>query len=145
MSLTKLALRRMVSVIICIGALIVFGLGSVFTSPMELTPNIEMPMLIVITTYPGAGPEDVESLVTSEIEDAVSTLSGLENVQSQSQENLSLVMLELEYGTDMDRAHMDLQENLNTYASSLPDTASDPIIVEISMDAMATVTLSASG
>lgn len=52
MSLTKLALRRMVSVIICIGALIVFGLGSVFTSPMELTPNIEMPMLIVITTYP---------------------------------------------------------------------------------------------
>lgn len=71
--------------------------------------------------------------MTSEIEDAVSTLSGLENVQSQSQENLSLVMLELEYGTDMDRAHMDLQENLNTYASSLPDTASDPIIVEISM------------
>ena len=144
MSLTKFALRRAVTMVILIGALVVFGLGSVFTAPMELIPNIEMPMLIVLTTYPGAGPEDVESLVTKEVEDAVSTLTGLQNVQSQSQENLSLVMLELEYGTDMDRAHMDLQEKLNAFTSSLPDTASEPMIVELTMDSMATVILSAS-
>ncbi|WP_066457915.1 efflux RND transporter permease subunit [Anaerotruncus rubiinfantis] len=143
MNLTKLTLKRPVSVILVVLALVVFGIGSIFTSPIELTPDMEMPMLIVATTYPGAGPEDVEKLVTKEIESAVSTLSGVKNVQSVSQENMSMVVLEMEYGTDMNVAHADLQQKVTTYASFLPDDASDPIIIEMDINAMPTVMLSA--
>ena len=143
MNLTKLTLKRPVSVILVVLALVVFGIGSIFTSPIELTPDMEMPMLIVATTYPGAGPEDVEKLVTKEIESAVSTLSGVKNVQSVSQEKMSMVVLEMEYGTDMNVAHADLQQKVTTYASFLPDDASDPIIIEMDINAMPTVMLSA--
>ncbi|MCI8649856.1 MAG: efflux RND transporter permease subunit [Anaerotruncus sp.] len=144
MNLTKIALKRPVSAIIIVCALVIFGLASVFTSPLELTPDIEMPVLMVLTTYPGAGPEDVEDLVTKKIEDQVSTLSGLKTLQSASQENVSMVMLQLEYGSNLDVAHMDLQEKINIVKTMLPDTASDPVIVEFSMEMMPNIILSAS-
>ena len=143
MNLTKLALKRPVSVFIIILALIVFGISAITSAPVELMPDMEMPMMIITTVYPGAGPEEVEDLVTKPIEDAVSTLSGVKNVSSTSQENMSLVMLEMEYGTNMDLAHMDLQENLDMYTNSLPDDATTPIIIEMNMDMLSTITLSA--
>ena len=145
MNLTKLSLKRPVSVVIVVLALVVFGISAIFSSPLELMPEMEMPMLIVGTTYPGAGPEEVEDLVTSKVESAVADLNGVKNITSQSSENLSMVMLELEYGTNMDVAHMDLQEKINMYVNSLPDDASKPIIIEISMDMLDTITLSAEG
>ena len=143
MSLTKLALKRPVSCIIIIFALIVFGIMSIFTAPLELTPDIEVPVLLTMTVYPGASPEDVEDLVSKKIEDQVSTLNGLKNLQSISQENVSIVILELEYGTDIDVAHIDLQEKLNLAKATLPDDAQDPVIMEMSMDAMPVIVLSA--
>ena len=72
MGLTKLALRRPVSMVIGICALAVFGIMSIVSFPMELTPELEMPMMIVNTVYPGANPDDVErNSVTKEVEDAV--------------------------------------------------------------------------
>ncbi|MBC8569487.1 efflux RND transporter permease subunit [Zongyangia hominis] len=143
MNLTKISLKRPVAVLICVLALVIFGVSAIFNTPMELTPPMEFPMFIINTVYPGAGPEEVEDLVTSKIEAAVGTVSGLKNIQSTSQENVSMVMLELEYGTNMDLAHMDLQEKLNMYVNSLPDTATTPVIFELSMDMVDTITLSA--
>ena len=75
MNLTKLVMKRPVAVIICIMALLIFGLSSVFTMPMELTPAMEMPVSLIMTTYPGAGPEEVDEQVTQEmcIRDRAST------------------------------------------------------------------------
>lgn len=143
MNLTKLSIKRPVSVCIIVLALVVFGVSSLLGSPIELMPDMEMPYLMVMTTYPGAGPEEVEDLVTSDIESSVSTLSGLKNIQSVSQENMSMVLLEMEYGTNMDIAHMDLQEKINMFSNSLPDEASDPVIIEMSMDMMPSIVLSA--
>ncbi|MEG2174748.1 MAG: efflux RND transporter permease subunit, partial [Oscillospiraceae bacterium] len=134
--LTKTALSRPVSTLIVILALLVFGLSAVLTTPLELTPNIEMPMLIVMTTYPGAGPEDVESLVTRKIEDAVATLGGVKNVQSMSSENVSMVILEMEYGTDMAVAHADLKNNIDIYNDALPEDASTPTVMELNINTM---------
>ena len=72
-------------------------------------PEMEMPVLLVMTTYPGAGPQEVEDLVTSQLESSVSTLNGIKTIQSVSQDSVSLMVLQLEYGTNMDVAHMDLQ------------------------------------
>ncbi len=143
MNLTRLALKRPVSVCITILALVVFGFSSILSSPLELMPNIEMPVMMVLTSYPGAGPEEVEDLVTSEIEDAVSTLSGLDQTISSSRENISIVVVSLEYGTNMDLAHMELQELLDRNKPSLPDDAEDQIILEMNMNSQAAITLSA--
>ena len=143
MNFTRMVLRRPVTVIIVILTLIIFGFTSIVSTPMELMPDIEMPMLIVVSVYPGAGPEEVEDLVTREIEDAVSTLSGVKNIQSTSSDSISMVMLEMEYGTNMDVAHMDLQENLDMIRMMLPDDVESPTVVEISMDMIPTITLAA--
>ena len=92
MSLTKLALRRPVSVILIIVALAVFGLSSIPGFKMQLTPDMEMPMLIVMTAYPGADPESVQELVTEVVEEAGESLSGIDSVTAQSSENVSMVM-----------------------------------------------------
>lgn len=141
--LTKFALTRPVSIIMLVITLIVFGGGSIFTTPLELMPDMEMPILLVMTTYPGAAPQDVEDQVSSVVEDAASTLSGVKNIESTSMENVSVVVLELEYGSNIDEAHTDLRNNIDLYKSELPDDAGDPVIMEMNMDMMPIVTLSA--
>lgn len=136
LQLTKLSLRRPVSVFMIVLALILFGFSAMFTTPLELIPNIEMPMMVVVTTYPGAAPQDMESLVTTHLEKAASTLNGIKYIQSISSENLSLVMLEMEYGTDMDEAHSDLKNNLEMYSMMLPDEASKPTVIELNVSTM---------
>ena len=143
MNITKTVLKRPVAVLICLIALIVFGASSILSTPIELTPDMDMPVMLVLTVYPGAGPEEVEELVTSDIESAIGSLSGVKTIQSQSSENMSMVMLQYEYGTNMDTAHMDLQEKLDTIRNSLPDTVQAPTIIEMSMDMMPSITLSA--
>ena len=135
-------MRRPVSVFIILLALIVFGIQAMLGAPLELIPEMEMPIMIVMSSYSGAGPEEVEEMVTSVLESAVSTLSGVETIQSVSQEGMAMLALQFSYGTDMDVAHMDLQKKLDMYSAALPDNASDPTIIEMSMDAMATITLS---
>ncbi|GKH47611.1 MULTISPECIES: efflux RND transporter permease subunit [Anaerotruncus] len=143
MNLTKLAIRRPVSMFIVVLALVVFGFSAMLGAPLELMPDMEMPAMIILTIYPGAGPEEVNDLVTSVIEDSAASLSGVKNVTSQSKENMSLVMLEMDYGANMDVAHMDLQEKLDMYKSTLPDDAQTPTIIEVSMDMMPSIVLSA--
>ena len=140
--MTKLVLKRPVSAFLVVCALIIFGISSIMGSPMELMPDMDMPVMLVMTAYPGAGPEDVEELVSKEIEDTVSTLSGVKNVTAYSQENMSMVMLEFNYGENMDVAHMDLQEKLNMISNNLPDDATSPTIMEMSMDMMPVIAFS---
>ena len=99
-SLTRLALKRPVSSLLIVLALLVFGIGSVFGFKMELTPDMEMPMLFVQTIYQGGDPATTEELVTKIIEDAGKTLSGVESVTSQTTEYISFVMFSYEYGID---------------------------------------------
>lgn len=88
MSLTKLALKRPVSMALIVLALVVFGLSSVPGFQLELTPDIEMPMLLVYTIYPGADPESVEELVTKEVESAGSEQSGVTTYTSQDRKSV---------------------------------------------------------
>ena len=99
-NLTKYVLKRPVTTIMCILCLIFFGYSSITGAKMELTPDMDMPMLLVMTTYSGANPEDVNDLVTKEIEDQVGALSGLKSITSTSSEGMCIVMLEPTYGTN---------------------------------------------
>ena len=83
MGLTKKVLKRPVTTVLVVLCLIVFGLSSIFSSQLELIPEMEMPMLIISAVYPGASPDDVDQLVISKIEDEIGTLSGVDSVTSE--------------------------------------------------------------
>lgn len=142
MSLTKLALKRPVSIAMIILALVVFGISSIPGFQLELTPDIELPMLLVYTVYPGADPESVEELVTKEVEAAGSEQNGVSTYTSQSAENMSMVMFQYDYGTNLDDAYMDLRTALDAAKASMPEDVQDPTVIEMAMDQMETMDIS---
>ena len=102
--ITKYVLKHPVTTVMALLCLIVFGITSVFSAKLEQMPDMETPMLIVRAGYSGAGPEDICELVTEPIEDAISTLEGVKTMSSTSSDGSAMVMLEYDYGTDMDEA-----------------------------------------
>ena len=142
MGLTKLAMRRPVSTALVVLALVVFGLTSVMSFKLELTPDMELPMLLVYTVYPGADPKSVEELVTKRVEDAGAELGGVTSYTSQSAENMSMVMFQYEYGTDLDDAYAKLRSALDTARILMPDDANEPVVLEMSIDQVETMDIS---
>lgn len=123
-------------------ALAIFGITSVTGMNMQLTPDMQLPMIIAFTMYPQAGPEEVDRLVSQELEQVGATIEGLESVTSQSMENVSYMIYSFEYGTDIDEAYTDLQQEINTIKSSLPEECSDPILIVMDINATQSMTLS---
>ena len=142
MGLTKSVLKRPVTTVLAVLCLIVFGLQSVLSAKMELMPTMDMPMLIIATIYPGASPEDVNDLVTTEIEDNIGSLSGVDTIQSMSMENMSMVIIQYDYGKDIDEAYDDLKKKMDVLEAQLPDDCESPMVVELNLDDMASVYLS---
>lgn len=134
MNLTKTVLKRPVTTVLCVLCLMVFGFISLFSSKMELTPEMNMPMMVISTIYVGASPEDVDELLTKPIEDEIGQLSGVDSITSVSSENSSMVLLQYDYGTDMDKAYSDLKKKVDVLESSLPEDAMAPIIMEFDVN-----------
>ena len=101
---------------------------------------MDMPMLIVFTTYPGASPDDVDELVSQTIENETGTLNGIKGVTSVSNENYSIVLLEYEYGIDTNDAYDDLKKKMDTIQAQLPDDVQDPVIMEMNINDMPSIT-----
>ncbi|MBQ7535903.1 MAG: efflux RND transporter permease subunit [Stomatobaculum sp.] len=135
-NLTKFALMRPVTMLLALVTVLYFGLQGVFGSPMELTPDINFPMMIIYTTFPGAGPEDIVETICKPLENSVSTLSGIRTYYSYGMENVALMMLRYEYGTNMDTAYLDLRKQMDIAQNSLPDDVGDVTIMEMDMNAM---------
>jgi len=140
-SITSFVLRRPVTVFMGILCLIVFGFQSVMSARLELSPQMETPMLMISATYSGASPEDMDELVTRVIEDRIGSLSGVKTITSTSSEGRSMVMLQFEYGTDTDDAYDDVKKRISGITNRLPDGASEPTIMQMDMNAQADITL----
>lgn len=145
MNLTRLALKRPVSMVLMIIMIVVFGLTSFMSLEQELTPEMDTPVLMVITTYSDANPEDIEEMITSKIEDQISMLSDVKQITTSSSEGQSMVMIQYEYGVDIDEAYDDLKKKIDSAERELPSSASEPTIMEMSMDQEDTVQLSVNG
>ena len=143
-NLSKFALKRPVTIIMCLITIVYFGFQSVLGAKVELTPEMELPMLLISTVYAGASPEDINELIISKEEDAISTLSGVDTVQAVSMENVAIVMIQYEYGTDMDTAYIDLKKAIDA-VTDLPDDAEEPTIMELDINSMPVITLAVSG
>ena len=142
--LTRLSLKRPVSTLLLVLALVVFGFSSLMTLRLELMPDMDMPIMMVMTVYPGADPESVEALVSGEIEGQVASLSGVDSVMSYSQENVSMVLLQYDYSVDTNDAYLDLRAALDITASSLPEECQEPMVIQMDINAMPSVMYSVS-
>ena len=132
--------------VVLVGVIVIMLIGAVALMRMEtsLLPDMDLPYMAVITTYPGASPEKVEENLTKPMESALGTVSGVESVISVSAENYSMITLEFTDGTDMDSAMVKVSSAVNQIEGSLPEECSTPNIMEISMDMMATLYASVS-
>ena len=134
----KFSVKKPFTVLVAVILVIVLGFVSLSGMQTDLLPNMNLPYLMVVTTYPGASPEQVEADVTKPIEDSLATLNGVKNVTSQSNENYSLVTLEYEDKTNMDSAMVKASTALNQLGDALPDVCSTPMLIEMSPDMLAT-------
>ena len=143
-AITKLILRRPVSTFLAVLSLLFFGFIAFTTMKMELLPDMNFPYMIVSTVYPGASPEDIDELVSKPIEEEVSLLSDVEEVQSRSLENVSMVIVRYRYGTNMDRAYDKLKKKLDVLKADLPSDAEAPSYTEFDINAQAGMVLAVS-
>ena len=134
----KFSVKKPFTILVAVILVIVLGFVSLSGMQTDLLPNMNLPYLMVVTTYPGASPERVESDVTQPLESSLSTINGVKNVTSQSNENFSMIVLEFEDDTDMDSAMVKASTAINQMGDSLPDLASAPTLIEMSPDMMAT-------
>ena len=143
MKFIELILRRPMSVIMLILGVVVFGSFSLTSMPLEYMPDMEMPMELVMVTWPGADADSVDRLLTQPLEEECESLSDLDSLNSYSFENYTMLQLTYKYGTDMDDAYSDLKSTIDNLMPSLPEDCQDPMIMEISADAIGTMMISA--
>ena len=129
--MTKLSVKKPYTVLVGVVLIIVLGIVSFLGLNTDLLPTMDLPYVVVYTVYPGASPEKVEQSVTKPVESAVSTTSGLENVTSISQENVSMLILEFSQSTNMDSAMLELSTNLDTVSGSFDDMVQSPVMMKM--------------
>ncbi len=130
MKLPEFSVNRSVTVLMLIGIIVVFGIVSLSRLTVEVMPDLTYPTASVITTYGGAASEDIETLVTKSIEAAVSKVKNVKTVDSISQEEISIVMVEFEWGTNIDFATQDIRDAIGVIEEFLPEDVDKPIVVK---------------
>src|SRR5699024_1047924 len=145
LKLVNTSVKRPVGVIIIVLAVIALGIVSLRNLAVDLFPEIDLPVAVVATTYEDAASEDVEKLVSRPVEGAVSSVEGIETVQSQSQSGSSLVMMMFKNGTDLDQALLDVREQTDQIEGTLPEEAGDPKILRFSPDQIPVMYVTISG
>ncbi|MGD9677927.1 MAG: efflux RND transporter permease subunit [Vulcanibacillus sp.] len=145
MKLIDTSVKRPIGVVMIVIAILLIGVISLQNLPIDLYPEIEVPYTIVVTEYGEAAPQEVEKLVTKPIEGVLSGIEGIKSVQSVSASGQSMVVLEFDWGTDLDDKANKIREKLDRIVNFLPDEATNPLIINIDPNAMPVVRLSVSG
>ena len=132
--MSKYCVKKPYTVVVAVVMVIVLGVISFMNMVTDLLPAMELPYVVVVTTMPGASPEQVESQITAPLEAGLGTVNGVTNVTSTSSENVSTVVLEFDGGTNMDSAMVNLSTAVDQVRGALPDTAGNPMLLQISPD-----------
>ncbi len=132
--LGKFSVKKPYTVLVAVVLIVVLGVVSFTKMSTDLLPNISLPYVIVMTTYPGASPETVEMAVTKPVEASMATVSNIEEISSVSGENYSMVILEFAQSTDMNAASLEIRENLDQIKSFFSDSVGNPIIMKLNPD-----------
>lgn len=131
MKITNTAIKYRTSIVVLTVLLAVGGLFSYITIPKESSPSIEIPNIIVTVLYPGASPDDIESLITQPIEREVQSVNGIKEIRSTSTEGVSTVVIEFEPDVSMDEAYQKVRDKVDIAKPEMPSEIEEPIVSEI--------------
>lgn len=145
MSMIKFAVKRPVTMIIMVSVLLILGFFTYSKLSVDLLPEMELPVAAVMTSYSGAGPEEVESGVTELLESALTTVSNVDTIQSISAAGQSVVIMMFNWGTDMDAAAIEMKDSIGFVEGYLPDGASDPLVIKMDPTMMPIMQIGISG
>ncbi|MBL7825043.1 MAG: efflux RND transporter permease subunit, partial [Saprospiraceae bacterium] len=144
MNLTAISIKRPSLVIVGFAVLTFMGVASYFKLPIELVPKFSPPVVTIITIYPGASPSEVENSVSKPIEDAISSVEGIDQIQVGSQENSSFIAVEFEQTVDLDKVVQEMQRKINQLQATLPKEVRTPVINKFALDELPILKLAVS-
>lgn len=136
MRLSEFGVRYPVTATMIFAAMIILGLISLFRLGLDLMPEIEIPVISVLTAYEGAGPEEVESKITKVLEDGLATVNNLDQIYSTSEEGISAISLKFDWGTNLDEAANDVRDIVDLSARMLPEDIDRPTIFKFDLSMM---------
>lgn len=137
MSVTRTSVKRPLTIIMVFLVVMMFGGIGYMKMPANLMPDIEIPVVLVMTTWPGAGPEDIDDQISEPIEKSLSGISKVKTTLSQSSEGVSMVVAQFDYGTDVDEKLNDVRTKIDGVKMTLPDDVESPSILKMDMNAQA--------
>ena len=130
MGATRLAINRPIAILMVVAAFLVLGIVSYLRLPAELNPKVDFPVVSVNTTYAGTNPQEMETLITKPIEDSISGVSGLKQIDSTSQSGVSVVRCTFYFGTNLDTAAADVRQKVDAVRKRLPINADSPSVAK---------------
>ncbi len=134
MNFIRQCVKRPVAMLMAVLCVLVFGFVSITGTPITLLPDMNLPMLVIYTSYPNAGPSEVESLVTDPLEATLGSLSGVQSIDSISSEGTSIIMLTYNFGTDLTEPTAQVRDRLELISAMLPEDTSSPMLLQMNMD-----------
>jgi HAE1 family hydrophobic/amphiphilic exporter-1 len=134
MSISEIAVKRPLLILVIFTVLILFGVQSYFALNYNLLPKIQVNVVSVSTLYPGASAAEVESSVTRKLEDAFAAVEGLDNINSTSQEGVSQITLNLKSDADVDKAERDIQRKADQAMNDLPKNINKPLVNKVNLE-----------
>lgn len=145
MKIWDFAIRRPIFTVMVILVVLVLGAVSLLRLTIDLFPEMKLPMAAVVTTYSGAGPQEVETLVTRPLEEVMGTVNNVKEIKSESSEGVSVLIVDFNWGTDMDLATLQMREKIDIAQRYLPDDADKPAVFKMDPAMMPIIALSVSG
>ena len=145
MSLVGGSVRRPIGTIVVFLAIVLLGVVSTRELAIDLMPEVDMPRITVTTAYEGVAPQDIETLLTRPIEQAVSTVDGVDRIESTSTEGLSRVQLQFAWGMDLDAVVSDVRAQLERIRAELPEEADPPNVLKFDLSSASIAHLGLSG
>ncbi|MFO7980814.1 MAG: efflux RND transporter permease subunit [Candidatus Aminicenantes bacterium] len=136
MKLPEFSVNRRVTTIMLALILVVLGMISFTRLGLDFFPELEYPTVSVITNYSGVSPEDIENIITRPLEQVINSVSGVKNVNSVTSEGISVIMVDFEWGTNLDFAAQDIRDQIGISQGYLPEDASDPLVVKFDISQM---------
>ena len=133
--LSKLCIRKPVTTVMVTLMVFIAGILSYTNLDQAMMPDMDLPIAVVATTYVGASPEEIETLISQPLEEGMGSIANVETITSYSAENMSMVLLQFVDGTDIDMAAVDMRDKLDQIESTLPDGAQEPMVVKMDINA----------
>jgi HAE1 family hydrophobic/amphiphilic exporter-1 len=145
MGIIDTAIKRPVAAFMAVLVVLILGFVSLSKMNVDLLPDIKLPTVVIVTTYPGATSEEIETLITKPIEKQVSGVQNIKNISSSSKANVSMVTVNFNWGINLDTAVTDIRDKINLVKKTLPDDADEPTVIKFDLNSMPVLTYGITG